>query len=309
MRRGAALAHSTPARPRSAPSPTAREACPGRHACGACCSTNCTSPTPSRRWCPTSRSLPPSLYPHAIAIALAERHSWSASRSPSPGAPARCLQSLNRAIGASVPRFAAALPASTSPSRPRVALRASRVSMKGLLTCRTRSCPRPALHAVTACASWSASTGRLRDSEGRVVDVPTLALSTPRIAAATLAPLLAGEPVENFGVACLSIAAPTPGLAHPRARHALERASLHSRRLRAGVPHAGHDGVSSSCTTTRAVIRRRVLTTPGSPCGCVPRPTCSTSALLDHLIVGDDGRYFSFSEGGHDARPSDATWR
>ncbi len=45
----------------------------------------------------------------------------------------------------------------------------------------------------------------LRDGEGRVVDVPTLALSTPRIAAATLAPLLAGELVENFGVACLSI--------------------------------------------------------------------------------------------------------
>ena len=44
----------------------------------------------------------------------------------------------------------------------------------------------------------------LRDGEGRVVDVPTLALSTPRIAAATLAPLLAGEPVEDFGVACLS---------------------------------------------------------------------------------------------------------
>ena len=44
----------------------------------------------------------------------------------------------------------------------------------------------------------------LRDGEGRVVDVPTLALSTPRIAAATLAPLLAGAPVENFGVACLS---------------------------------------------------------------------------------------------------------
>lgn len=44
----------------------------------------------------------------------------------------------------------------------------------------------------------------LRDSEGRLVDVPTLALSTPRVAAAILGPLLAGEPVENFGVACLS---------------------------------------------------------------------------------------------------------
>ena len=41
----------------------------------------------------------------------------------------------------------------------------------------------------------------LRDGAGRVGAEPTLALSTPRIAAVTLAPLLAGAPVENFGVA------------------------------------------------------------------------------------------------------------
>src|ERR1700730_10228611 len=44
----------------------------------------------------------------------------------------------------------------------------------------------------------------LRDATGRMVDIATLALSTPRIAAKTLAPLLAAEPVEVFAVACLS---------------------------------------------------------------------------------------------------------
>ena len=44
----------------------------------------------------------------------------------------------------------------------------------------------------------------LRDDQGQTVRLPTLALSDPRIAAATLAPLLADETVEVFAVACLS---------------------------------------------------------------------------------------------------------
>ena len=44
----------------------------------------------------------------------------------------------------------------------------------------------------------------LRDDQGQTVRLPTLALSDPRIAAATLAPLLAGETVESFAVASLS---------------------------------------------------------------------------------------------------------
>ena len=44
----------------------------------------------------------------------------------------------------------------------------------------------------------------LRGSDGRVVDVPSVALNTPRNAAAVLAPLIADQPVEVFGVACLS---------------------------------------------------------------------------------------------------------
>jgi hypothetical protein len=44
----------------------------------------------------------------------------------------------------------------------------------------------------------------LRDHNGRIVDVPTVVLTDPRTAAAVLAPLIADQPVEVFGVACLS---------------------------------------------------------------------------------------------------------
>lgn len=44
----------------------------------------------------------------------------------------------------------------------------------------------------------------LRDEEGRTVQLPSVALDHPRVAASTLAPLLAGESVEVFAVACLS---------------------------------------------------------------------------------------------------------
>jgi hypothetical protein len=44
----------------------------------------------------------------------------------------------------------------------------------------------------------------LRDSDGRVVDVPTVLLKDPRTAAVVFAPLIADQPVEVFAVACVS---------------------------------------------------------------------------------------------------------
>ena len=81
----------------------------------------------------------------------------------------------------------------------------------------------------------------LRDDQGQAVRLPTLALSDPRMAAATLAPLLANEAVEVFAVACLST--------HHRllAWHVLSRGTrsstsdLAAGRVRARVPHTGHD--------------------------------------------------------------------
>src|SRR6267142_2046556 len=44
----------------------------------------------------------------------------------------------------------------------------------------------------------------LRGDEGQAVHLPAVPLNEPTVAAHTLAPLLAGEPVEVFAVACLS---------------------------------------------------------------------------------------------------------
>ena len=44
----------------------------------------------------------------------------------------------------------------------------------------------------------------VRDHEGRIISVSSLALSTPHVAAQIIAPLMADHPVEMFAVACLS---------------------------------------------------------------------------------------------------------
>lgn len=137
----------------------------------------------------------------------------------------------------------------------------------------------------------------LRDGEGRVVDVPTLALSTPRIAAAALAPLLAGELVENFGVACLST------------RHRLLAWHLLARGSRSSAPVSIPDVFVPACltpgTTALIVVHNHPSGDP-SPSPDDARLTVRLCAaanvldigLLDHLIVGDGDRYYSFNEGG-----------
>src|SRR5258705_11159083 len=44
----------------------------------------------------------------------------------------------------------------------------------------------------------------VRDHEGRIISVPSLALSTPQAAAQIIASLMADQLVEMFAVACLS---------------------------------------------------------------------------------------------------------
>ena len=75
----------------------------------------------------------------------------------------------------------------------------------------------------------------LRDANGDVQNVPTLALSTPRVAAATLGPLLATELVEVFAVACLS------------ARHHLLTWRVVSRGTRTSTPISIPDVFVSAC--------------------------------------------------------------
>jgi DNA repair protein RadC len=132
----------------------------------------------------------------------------------------------------------------------------------------------------------------LRGSDGRVVDVPSVALNTPRNAAAVLAPLIADQPVEVFGVACLST------------RYRLLAWHLLSRGTRVSTPVLLPACLTPG-TTGLMVVHNHPSgdPTPSPDDARLTMRLCAAAdvldiALLDHLIVGDDGRYFSFHEGG-----------
>src|SRR5581483_8499249 len=137
----------------------------------------------------------------------------------------------------------------------------------------------------------------LRDSDGHVVDVPAVALNNPRNAAAVLGPLIADQAVEVFGVACLST------------KHRLLTWHVLSRGTRDSTSVSLPDVFLPACLTPGATGVMVVHNHPsGDP---TPSPDdarlthrlCAAAdvldiALLDHLIVGDEGRYFSFHESG-----------
>jgi DNA repair protein RadC len=143
----------------------------------------------------------------------------------------------------------------------------------------------------------------LRYSDGRVVDVPAVVLNTPRHAAAVLGPLIAHEPVEVFGVACLSTC------------HRLLAWHVLSRGTRDSTPVSLPDVFVPVCLTpgaTGAIVVHNHPSGDPTPSPDDARLTVRLRAaadvldiaLLDHLIVGDDGRYFSFHEAGEVARRS-----
>lgn len=137
----------------------------------------------------------------------------------------------------------------------------------------------------------------LRDSDGRVVDVPTVLLKDPRTAAVVLAPLIADQTVEVFAVACLST------------KHRLLAWHVLSRGTRASTPVSMPDVFVPACLTPGTTGLMVVHNHPsGDP---TPSPDdarltlrlCAAAdvldlPLLDHLIVGDEHRYFSFREAG-----------
>ena len=137
----------------------------------------------------------------------------------------------------------------------------------------------------------------LRDDQGQTVRLPTLTLSDPRIAAETLAPLLARESVEVFAVACLST------------RHRLLAWHVLSRGTRTSTPISLPDVFVPACltpgTTALLVVHNHPSGDP-TPSPDDARLTVRLAQaadvldlpLLDHLIVGDNGRYFSFRESG-----------
>jgi len=137
----------------------------------------------------------------------------------------------------------------------------------------------------------------LRNDQGQTVRLPTLALSDPRIAAAALAPLLVNEAVEVFAVACLST------------KHRLLAWHVLSRGTRSSTSISLPDVFVPACltpgTTALLVVHNHPSGDP-TPSPDDVRLTLRLAQaadvldlpLLDHLIVGDSGRYFSFREAG-----------
>lgn len=137
----------------------------------------------------------------------------------------------------------------------------------------------------------------LRDDQGQTVRLPAVSLNDPRTAAATLAPLLASEAVEVFAVACLS------------ARHQLLAWHVLSRGTRTSTSVSLPDVFVPACLTPGTTALLVVHNHPsGDP---TPSPDDARLTLrlaqaadvldlplLDHLIVGEGGRYYSFREAG-----------
>jgi len=137
----------------------------------------------------------------------------------------------------------------------------------------------------------------LRDSDGRIVDVATVTLKDPRTAAAVLSALIADQPVEVFAVACLS------------AKRRLLAWHVLSRGSRACTPVSIPDVFVPACltpgTTDLMVIHNRPSgdPTPSPDDARLTLRLCAAAdlldlPLLDHLIVGDADRYYSFREAG-----------
>jgi len=137
----------------------------------------------------------------------------------------------------------------------------------------------------------------VRDREGRIISVPSLALSTPEAAARIVAPLLGEQPVEIFAVACLS------------AKNRLLAWHIVSRGTRSSTPVSIPDVFMPAVVTPGTVGLLVVHNHPsGDP---TPSPddialtarleaaaTVLDLSLLDHLIVGEDHSYFSFRAAG-----------
>lgn len=137
----------------------------------------------------------------------------------------------------------------------------------------------------------------LRDDAGQPFRLPTIALSDSRTVATILAPLLAHQPVEVFGVACLS------------ARHRLLAWHIASRGTRSGALVSMPDVFLPACVTPGCVGIVALHNHPSGDPSPSPEDAVLTTRLraaaevlgidmLDHVIVGEIGRYYSFREAG-----------
>jgi DNA repair protein RadC len=136
-----------------------------------------------------------------------------------------------------------------------------------------------------------------RDRDGRVIHVASLAFTDPRAAVRILAPLMADQPVETFAVACLS------------AKHRLLAWHVVSRGTRDSAPVSMPNVFVPACVTPGTVALVVVRNHPSGDPTPSPDDVALTArlgraaevldvALLDHLIVGEEQRYYSFRGSG-----------
>ncbi|MEO7789755.1 MAG: JAB domain-containing protein [Vicinamibacterales bacterium] len=125
----------------------------------------------------------------------------------------------------------------------------------------------------------------------------TSVLTDPRTAAAMLAPLLADQPVEVLGVACLSTKN------RLLAWHVLSRGTRNSTPV--SIPEVFVPACLTPGTTGLMVVHNHPSgdPTPSADDARLTLRLCAAAdvldiALLDHLIVSDDQRYYSFREAG-----------
>jgi DNA repair protein RadC len=137
----------------------------------------------------------------------------------------------------------------------------------------------------------------VRDPEGRIISVPSLALSTPHAAAQAIAPLMADQAVEVFAVACLSV------------KNRLLAWHIVSRGTRSSTPVSIPDVFVPACVTPGTVSLLVVHNHPSGDPTPSPDDIALTArlesaaavldfSLLDHLIVGENDRYYSFRAAG-----------
>ncbi|MBL8141844.1 MAG: JAB domain-containing protein [Acidobacteria bacterium] len=137
----------------------------------------------------------------------------------------------------------------------------------------------------------------LRDGTGQACRLPTVALSDSRTVATTLAPLLMHEPVEVFAVACLSV------------RHRLLAWHIASRGTRSGALVSIPDVFLPACVTPGCVGIVALHNHPSGDPSPSPDDALLTSRLsaaatvlgiefLDHIVIGEGDRYYSFREAG-----------
>ena len=137
----------------------------------------------------------------------------------------------------------------------------------------------------------------VRDHEGRVISVPSLAFNSPQAAAQVIAPLMADQPVEMFAVACLS------------AKNRLLAWHIVSRGTRSSTPVSIPDVFVPACVTPGTVALLVVHNHPSGDPTPSPDDVALTArlesaaavldfSLLDHLIVGENQRYYSFRAAG-----------